>query len=160
MNTIRNVLLISGLCFFLLACGGRSLLTSDLSYKDEFQALVGQKLILLSGDRVWFLMRDPYDPFTNFSRGYKLSLITLEHAANLTSGTIKPPLTPKGFYEILGIVDGSKIQIERVHEYGMETATPVALGFIELNPGRRYPFESEWKPIFESQIMRQETEKQ
>ncbi len=152
MLAMRNSILAISLSILLLGCGGRSLLTSDLSNKDDFETLVSHKLILLSGERTWFLMRDPYDPLTSFSDGYKLTLMPSERAVNIISGKIKPPDTPNGFYEIVGIVDGSHIQIERVHEYGMETAAPVALGYIELSDGRRYPFESEWWSIYKSQI--------
>lgn len=154
MTSLRNASLIFCLCFLLIACGGRSLLTSDLSDTEEFEMIIGQKLMLMPGDNVWFLMRDPYDPVTNFSKGYELTLLTTEYATGIMSGNIKPPLTPNGYYEILGIVNGSQIQVERVYEYGMETVMPVALGVIELSDGRQYPFESEWRSNFESQIAR------
>ena len=152
MATMRNYILLISICISLLACGGRSLLTADLTNKAEFRALVGKELNLLPGDKAWILMRDPYDPLTSFSEGYKLSLISSEQAKAISSAQLEPPLTPNGFYEVVGIVDGSLIRIEKIHEYGMETAAPVALGRITLAGGQNYPFESEWWPNYSSQI--------
>jgi len=135
----------------LAACSGRSVVTADLTNLTEFRPLVGKELNLSSGERTWLLLRDPYDPLTSFSEGYKLSLIKTERAKGLVSGELQPPSTPVGDFEVVGIVNNRHILIDRIHEYGMETAAPVVLGYITLNDGRRYPFEAEWWTDYTSQ---------
>lgn len=154
MKAIIAVLVAFVIGASLSGCSGRSVLTADLSSDKAFEEIVGQEMLLLSGTKAWLLMRDLYDPVTNYSDGYKLFLVDAEKAARIVSGRYDPPSTPKGFYEVLGIVDGSTIRVEKVHEYGMETAVPVALGVIVVNSGRRYQFETEWHPFFKSQLTR------
>lgn len=149
---MRNVILILCLCSFLATCGGRSVLTADLTKLDKFRPFVGKELKLASGQQTWLLLRDPYDPLTNFSEGYKLSLVATERAIAIVSGELQPPNTPVGLYEVVGVVDGRHILIDRIHEYGMETPSPVVLGHITLSDGRSYPFEAEWRPSYTAQV--------
>jgi len=150
-NQMVRLLIVITVAATLMACG-RSLQTADLSSRAEFRPLVDEALVLLEGDQAWVLMNDPYDPLTNFSDGNVLMLIEGLRAESLVSGEIDPPNTPEGFFDVIGIVDGAQILIESVHEYGMETAAPVALGRIVLPDGRSFPFEDEWRSTYAAQV--------
>ena len=107
--------------------------------------------MLAKGGQRWVLVKDPYDPLTNFSRGHKLLLVTPERANDLAKGRSLTQ-TPKGPFAFIGIADGGTIEISEVVEFGMETPHPVVLGWLTTRDGLVYPFESEWTKAHFEQV--------
>ena len=150
MQTVRIVVLI----FMGLATAGcgPSLRTADLTHRPEFRDLVGKEFILYGGEKRWVLINNPYDPLSNFSEGNVLFLADAARAEALASGEVAGAATPVGPSEVVGLADGASIVIEQVHQYGMETHSPVVLGRITMPGGRTFPFESEWSDTNSVQI--------
>lgn len=150
---MRNHLIALFVCLSVASCADRSLRTANLTHKEEYKLLIGDEIMLMTGDHSWLLFRDPYDPITDYSQGYVLSLLPTKRARAIAAGESPPPSTPNGLFQVISVADGGTILIEEVREYGMETAAPVAVGLITLADGRRFPFESEWWPDNNFQIV-------